>query len=119
MDSSGRGESDQPDGGSEKAVTKLMKNLGIENQKGNTVLSLSFEGQSPELAQSVLNKLVDLYLQKNITAHRARGSDELLDKQSEDLRTQPAKAEEELKKTQRSDRLCFPRGAAQACPEPN
>ena len=82
----------------EKAVTKLMKNLGIENQKGNTVLSLSFEGQSPELAQSVLNKLVDLYLQKNITAHRARGSDELLDKQSEDLRTQPAKAEEELKK---------------------
>jgi len=88
----------------EKAVTKLMKNLGVETQKDNTVLSLSFEGQTPGLAQGVLNKLVDLYLEKNITAHRARGSDELLDKQSEDLGKQPAKAEEELKKLKdRSD----------------
>ena len=86
----------------EKAVTKLMKNLAVETQKDNTVLSLSFEGQTPGLAQGVLNKLVDLYLEKNITAHRARGSDELLDKQ-------PAKAEEELKKLKdRSDYASLP-----------
>jgi uncharacterized protein involved in exopolysaccharide biosynthesis len=81
----------------EKAVIGLMKALEIETQKNTNTIFLSFEGKSPEFAETVLSRLMELYLDKHITAYRTPGSYVFFDQQAEDLRTQLARTEEELK----------------------
>ena len=81
----------------EKAVIKFMKNLEIEVQKNNNILSLTYDGRSPKFAEKILAKLIDFYLDKHITAYRTPGSYVFFDQQAEDLRNKLAKTEEELK----------------------
>jgi uncharacterized protein involved in exopolysaccharide biosynthesis len=81
----------------EKAVIKLQKGLEIETQKNTNILFLAYEAQSPKLAENILSKLIDQYLEKHITAHRTTGSFDFFDRQAEVLRDQLAKTEEGLK----------------------
>jgi uncharacterized protein involved in exopolysaccharide biosynthesis len=81
----------------EKAVINFRKNLEIEVQKNNNILSLTYDGRSPKLAEKILAKLIDFYLDKHITAHRTIGSYGFFDKQKDQLRTQVVRAEEDLK----------------------
>jgi uncharacterized protein involved in exopolysaccharide biosynthesis len=81
----------------ENAVIGLMNSLEIESQKNTNTLSLSYQGKSPKFAETVLSKVIDLYLDKHITVYRTPGSYDFFDQQAEDLRNQLAKSEEELK----------------------
>ena len=81
----------------EKAVIGLMKSLEIETQKNNNTLSLSYDAESPKFAQTVLARLIDLYLEKHMTAYRTPGSFDFFDRQAEQLKNQLAKTDEELK----------------------
>jgi uncharacterized protein involved in exopolysaccharide biosynthesis len=81
----------------EKAVIQLTKNLEIETQKNNNILFLSYEDRSPQLAQNVLTKLIDFFKDKHITTHRTAGSYKFFDTQADQLRSQVARAEDELK----------------------
>ena len=81
----------------EKAIIGLMKSLQIETQKNTNTLSLTYDSKSPKFAQTVLSRLIDLYLDKHITIHRTAGSYDFFDQQSQDLRNQLAKSEEEIK----------------------
>jgi uncharacterized protein involved in exopolysaccharide biosynthesis len=82
----------------EKAVIGLMEDLTIETQKNSNILFLSYEGRSPQLAQNVLTKLIDFFNEKHITVHRTAGSYKFFDTQADQLRSQVARAEDELKK---------------------
>ena len=53
--------------------------------------------RAPKLAQRILAKLIDFYFDKHITAHRTTGSYEFFDRQTDQLRSQLAKTEQELK----------------------
>ncbi len=81
----------------EKAIIGLMKSLQIETQKNTNTLSLTYDSKSPKFAQTVLSRLIDFYLDKHITIHRTAGSYDFFDQQSQDLRNQLAKSEEEIK----------------------
>ena len=81
----------------ERAVILLTKNLTIETQKNSNILFLSYEDRSPELAQTVLGKLIAFYNDKHITTHRTAGSYDFFDTQADQLRGQVATAENELK----------------------
>ncbi|MDY0042378.1 MAG: GNVR domain-containing protein, partial [Desulforhabdus sp.] len=58
---------------------------------------LSYESQSPKLAQEVLQKLIDNYLDEHIRAYRTTGSYKFFDQQTEQLRTDLAATESRLK----------------------
>ena len=45
----------------DKAVLNVMENLNIEALKNSNIIGISFDGKSPELAQSVVAKLVKSY----------------------------------------------------------
>ena len=81
----------------EKAVIQLMKNLETETQKNTNTLSLTYDAESPKFAQTVLSRLIDFYLDKHVTVHRTAGSYNFFEQQSEDLRGQLVRTEEELK----------------------
>jgi uncharacterized protein involved in exopolysaccharide biosynthesis len=87
----------QPLSDREKAVMKMMQGLEIEAQRNTNILLLSYEAQSPKLAENILNKLIDQYLAIHISAHRTAGSFDFFDRQAEVLRHQLAKTDEELK----------------------
>ena len=82
----------------EKAAIKFVKDLSIETQKNSNILFLSYEAQSAELAQSVLAKLIEFYLDKHLVAHRTPGSYQFFDQQADQLRGELGKSEEDLKK---------------------
>jgi uncharacterized protein involved in exopolysaccharide biosynthesis len=82
----------------DQAVMEFQKNFAVETQKGNNILFLSYEGPEDRLPQSVLTRVVNLFLEKHIIAHRTSGSYEFFDKQTHQLRDQVSKTEEELKK---------------------
>ncbi|NWF56547.1 MAG: GumC family protein [Syntrophaceae bacterium] len=87
----------QPLDDREKAVIKLTKGLEIETQKNTNILFLSYEAQSPKLAENVLSKLIEHFLEKHISAHRTAGSFDFFDRQAEVLRQQLTRTDEELK----------------------
>ena len=82
----------------EKALIGLTKTLEIETQKNSNILFLSYEAPSPQFAQTVLAKLIDFYNDKHLVIHRTAGSYEFFNRQADQLRSQVAGVEEELKK---------------------
>ena len=81
----------------DKAVLNVMENLNIEALKNSNIIGISFDGKSPELAQSVVAKLVELYLEKHIAVHQTAGSHEFFLQQSGHLRSKLAASENELR----------------------
>lgn len=81
----------------DQVIRTLMKNLDIETQKNSNIISISYKADDPELAQSVVNKLISLYLEKHINVHRTAGSDDFFKQQSNLLRAKLAQAEEDLR----------------------
>ena len=81
----------------QKAVLIVMANLKIQAQKDGSTISVSYEATSPELAQQVLAKLTELYLEKHIDVHTTPGSYQFFTKQSEHLGAKLAQSEEQLR----------------------
>ena len=82
----------------DKTIRAVMENLKIKVLKSSNILSLSYEGRSPKLAQSVLAKLIDFYLDKHVTVHRTAKSYEFFSQQTDQLRATLAQTEENLRK---------------------
>ena len=80
----------------DKAILKVMKKLNVETLKDSTIISISYEAQSRELARNVISRLIDLYLEKHIAVYKTHGSYEFFSKQSDDLRQKLLHAESEL-----------------------
>lgn len=80
-----------------QAVLRLGRKLIIEPAKKSNVLVLSYEAASPELAQAVVTKLVDYYLDQHLLLHRTPGAHQFFTEQVTRLRAQLAKAEQELR----------------------
>jgi uncharacterized protein involved in exopolysaccharide biosynthesis/Mrp family chromosome partitioning ATPase len=70
----------------EEAIQNLMQNLTISGSKESNIISLSYEGHFPKLTQEVVNRLIQLYLDKHINVHRTVGSYEFFIQQTERLR---------------------------------
>ncbi|MHC4752286.1 MAG: GumC family protein [Planctomycetota bacterium] len=81
----------------DSAVFMVMSNLEAEALKNSTIINISYKSKSPKLAQDVLAKLIDLYLEKHIAVHQTPGSYQFFTQQSDDLRGKLAQAESELR----------------------
>ncbi|MFQ6036728.1 MAG: GumC family protein, partial [Sedimentisphaerales bacterium] len=82
------------------AVLKVMDSLEVQTQADragrSSIINASYEAANPKLAQRVLTKLIDFYLEKHITVHRTPGSYQFFTQQCDLLRSKLAQSEKEL-----------------------
>lgn len=81
----------------DKAVRLLSKKLVIEASKKSSIITISYENKTPELARDVISRLIGFYLDKHITVHRTNGSYQFFDQQKEELHAALGKTESELR----------------------
>ena len=81
----------------DKAVLGVMKDLEIETLKDSSIISISYEAKSPKLAQNVVAKVIDFYLEKHIAVHQTPGSHQFFVQQSNHLRDKLVRSENELR----------------------
>ncbi len=81
----------------ERALIQFTKGLTIESPKNSNILAITYESESPKLARTAVNKLIDFFMDKHISTHRTPGSYEFFEKEASELRAQLAKVEEELR----------------------
>ncbi|MEH2273223.1 MAG: GumC family protein, partial [Nostoc sp.] len=53
---------------------QFLQMLTVKEIKGADVLSISYKDKNPELAAQVVNTLIDVYLEYNISAHRTQAA---------------------------------------------
>jgi len=80
----------------DKAVLRVMRQLGIGTVEESSIIDVSYDATDPKLAQQVLAKLIELYLEKHIAVHQTPGSYPFFTQQSEQLRARVAQLENEL-----------------------
>ena len=72
----------------ERAVIEIEKNLVVEAERKSEVISIVYEADTPELAQLVVQALVDEYRSAYSRLHRTSGSTEFFDVQSRRLKVE-------------------------------
>lgn len=80
----------------EKAIEKATRNLRVEAVSHSNVIEVSYRGYSPQTAQAVVAKLVDLYLKEHVRLNRTDGARDLLSEQANRLSSALAASEKEL-----------------------
>lgn len=81
----------------EAVLLDVMKKFEVEVQKNSWIVNLSYEEESPELAQQVLSKFIECYLEKHIEVHRTPGSYQFFVQESEQLQKKLVATEKELR----------------------
>jgi len=79
-----------------RAVARFQKSLRVEGVKQSNVINISFKHRSPRLAATVINTLVDLYLERHLEVHKRRDPQGFFRKQYLLLKDQGKLAEEKL-----------------------
>jgi tyrosine-protein kinase Etk/Wzc len=107
--------SQAPDGERERyrALVKLTQLLDVEPVKKSNILAVSYDGPSPELAQTVVSKLLDFYLDRHMQLSRTPGAHQFLAEQTARQRDQLTRAEEELRDLKNETGLIAPDGQRQ------
>lgn len=88
-------------GGTEvnEAAIALQKGLTVGAPKFSSVITVGYKHPDPEIAQTVVRQLVDLYLKTHVEVHRSAGMvGEFLAQETDQLRSRLAQTEEELRK---------------------
>jgi uncharacterized protein involved in exopolysaccharide biosynthesis len=98
----------------ERAIHTLAKMLDADVAKKSAIILVSCEASSPELAQTITAKLVDCYLELHVLLNRTPGADQFLTEQTDRLRTQLARLENELRDLKNETGLFAPEGQRQA-----
>ncbi len=82
-----------------RAAGLILKNLAVDVPRKSNIIKVTLAHPDPEIPQAVLRQLIESYLQKHVAVHRAVGMhDDFLSKQTDQLRSQLAQTEEELRK---------------------
>jgi len=78
------------------AVRTLMKHLKADAVRATNVLHLTYQSPNPELAQRVLQSVVDGYMERHLEVYRTGAALTFFQKQTERLRKELEQAEAEL-----------------------
>ena len=81
----------------EQAVLRLAPRIGIAPARRSNVIAISCEGPSPQWAQAVVAKLMDIYLVDHIRLNRPQGSLEFFAQQAERLHGEQVRKEEQFR----------------------
>jgi uncharacterized protein involved in exopolysaccharide biosynthesis len=106
---------DQPDFGPDRyrAVRELAKALDVEHVKKSNVVSIYYEGPSPDLAQAVVAALVEFSFDQHLALHRTPQAHQFFAEQAERLRSQLSRSEEKLRDLKNETGLVSPEAQRQ------
>jgi len=72
----------------QKAILELTENTEVINSRKSSVLTLTAESKSPELAQRILKEYLNVYLEMHNDAHQTPESNQFFEEQSKLLKIQ-------------------------------
>ncbi|MBD2361821.1 polysaccharide biosynthesis tyrosine autokinase [Anabaena minutissima FACHB-250] len=77
---------------------KFLKKLNVKDVKGTDILQISYQDSNPEMSAKVVNTLVEIYLEQNVSSLRGEASAarKFIEKQLPDAESVVQKAEAEL-----------------------
>ncbi len=81
----------------EEAIIELDRNLLVWSENDSTMIAISFDAPSPQLAQLVAQTLVAIYRQEHLRLHRTSGSKEFFAEQQRALEAQLDEAVDQLR----------------------
>jgi polysaccharide biosynthesis protein PslE len=81
----------------EAALKKLQRRLAVVSPRKSNVISVRYDGPTPELSQAIVTRLLDLYLEKHSQLNRPAETQEFFSDQTEELRRRLRETEEELR----------------------
>jgi polysaccharide biosynthesis protein PslE len=92
----------------DRALRWLINTVKVTAVRKSNIVQVSCQGQSPEVAQKILTKLIELYLDEHIRLNRPPQTHEFFVKQTERLRVELTKKEETLRDLKTSTGLASP-----------
>ncbi|WP_254507413.1 GumC family protein [Anatilimnocola floriformis] len=78
------------------AVRKLEKDLEVASPRKTTIIDIRARAKRPELAQLIVSKLVEVYLDEHVRVHRTPGSFEFFESQTTAFQSQWHAAADQL-----------------------
>ncbi|HEY4235259.1 MAG TPA: Wzz/FepE/Etk N-terminal domain-containing protein [Lacipirellulaceae bacterium] len=72
----------------EEAIIEIERHLGVDAERESTLIVLVYDAKTPQLAQAVCNKIVEVYLREHMRIHRNEDSRPFFAEQQEVLRKQ-------------------------------
>lgn len=96
-----------------QALVKLIRVLDVEPVKKSNVVVVAYDASSPELAQAVVSKLLEFYLDRHMQLSRTPGAHEFFAEQTSRQRAQLTRTEEELRNLKNETGLVAPEGQRQ------
>jgi uncharacterized protein involved in exopolysaccharide biosynthesis len=92
------------------AIRRLSKSMNAEAARKSDVVLISYDADSPELAQSVVSRIIEFFLDEHIRLNRTPGAQEFLSQQTDNIRERLQSKEDELHKLQDETGLAEPQG---------
>lgn len=92
----------------ERAIDTLRQNFLAQTFNKTDLLSLSYRGSSPELAQKVVAKYTELYLEAHAGLNRTPNALQFLAQQTDQLRVELTETEQSLRNLKKETELASP-----------
>jgi uncharacterized protein involved in exopolysaccharide biosynthesis len=83
----------------EEAVLQVLQNFAVDAEHDSTIISLTYDAETPELAQEVLQVIVEVYRNEHVRLHQTSGSKPFFTQQRDELEAQLEAAEAKLRDT--------------------
>lgn len=93
----------------EQAVLKFEKSLDVSAVKKTNVIRVGYSAPNPELAQQVVSRIMDCYLEDHVRMNRTPHAYQFLDDQTRRVHEELAAAETQLRDLQNQTGLASPR----------
>ena len=82
------------------AIRMLSKSLTVEAARKSDVVLISYDAGSPALAQNVVSRMIEYFLEEHVRLNRTPGAQEFLAKQTAEIRGRLQDKETDLRKLQ-------------------
>ena len=83
----------------EEAIQEVIENIAVDSERKSNVVSLSFEAESPILAQAIVAAVLNEYKKEHNRIHTTAGSRTFFAAQREMLKTRVSESSDELAET--------------------
>jgi uncharacterized protein involved in exopolysaccharide biosynthesis len=87
----------RPTSARERAIEHVGRRLSVTAPRRSTVISVEYEAASPQLAQALVQRLVDLYVEEHVRLNRPQGSHDFFVAQTGEVRARLETAERRLR----------------------
>ena len=81
----------------EEAIIQIMRNLEVDAEFDSTVIVLTYDAKTPQLAQQVLSSIVEAFRNEHVRLHRTSGSKSFFAEQRAELEKKLSDAESSLR----------------------